>query len=159
MPIAVGSTAPDFTLKTMTPEGLADVRLSDHRGKDTVVLLFFPGAFTSVCTTELCDVTSGLGSYQALNAVVYGISVDSAFAQSGWAKANQIEVPLLSDYRREVVAAYDVVLPDLAGLGPSATRAVFVIDKEGVIRYAEQTENPGVQPNFDALLEAVRAVA
>lgn len=159
MPIAVGSTAPDFTLKTLTAEGFADVRLSDHRGKDTVVLLFFPGAFTSVCTTELCDVTSGLGAYQALNAVVYGISVDSAFAQNGWAKANQIEVPLLSDYRREVVAAYDVVLPDLVGLGPSATRAVFVIDKEGVVRYAEQTENPGVQPNFDALLEAVRAVA
>lgn len=159
MPIPVGSTAPDFTLKTMTSEGMADVRLADHRGKETVVLLFFPGAFTSVCTTELCDVTSGLGAYKDLNAVVYGISVDSAFAQNGWAKANQIAVTLLSDYRREVVAAYDVVWPDLAGLGPSAARAVFVIDKEGVVRYVEQTENPGIQPNFDALLDAVRAVA
>lgn len=159
MPIPVGTTAPDFTLKRMTDSGFAEVKLSDHRGKEPVVLLFFPAAFSSVCTEELCDVSNGLGAYKGLDAAVYGISTDSAFAQNAWAKAAKIDVPLLSDFRREVIAAYDVVWPDLAGLGPSAARAVFVIDREGVVRYAEQTENPGVLPNLEALLEAVHAVA
>ena len=81
MPIAVGSKAPDFTLKTKTAEGLKDIKLSDNFGKKQTVLLFFPLAYTSVCTDELCDVSNGLSGYTSLGADVIGISVDSPFAQ------------------------------------------------------------------------------
>jgi len=155
MPIAVGSKAPDFTLKTKTADGLKDVKLSDNFGKKQTVLLFFPLAFTSVCTQEMCDITSGLGQYTAVDAQVYGISVDSPFAQEAWAKQNKIEVPLLSDLNRQVVKAYDVVFPMLAGVGDTAARAAFVIGKDGVIKYAEQTPTPKDLPNFTAVKAAL----
>lgn len=155
MALQTGVQAPDFTLKTKTAEGLVDVKLSDNFGKKNTVLLFFPGAFTGVCTQELCDVSSGLGAYQELEAEVYGISCDSAFAQEAWAKANGIGVTLLSDYAHKVVAAYDVVLPDLVGLGPSSKRAAFVIDKAGVIRYSEETPTPLEMPSFDKVKETL----
>jgi peroxiredoxin len=151
MPLAVGTKAPDFTLKTKTAEGLVDVRLSDSFGKRPTVLLFFPAAFTGGCTKELTACSRGIGEPLDESAAVYGISADSAFAQAAWAAKEGITVTLLSDYKREVIQAYDVVHPDLSGLGPSAARAVFVIDKEGVIRHAEQTEAPSVMPDFDAI--------
>ena len=86
MPISVGTSAPDFTLKSKAADGLKDVKLSDNFGKKNTVLLFFPLAFTGVCTQELCDITAGLSQYAALNADVIGISVDSPFAQEAWAK-------------------------------------------------------------------------
>ncbi len=89
-PLPIGSKAPDFTLKTTTAEGLKDVKLSDNFGKKQTLLLFFPLAFTGTCTQEMCDVTAGLGEYSGLNAEVYGISVDSPFAQAAWAKQNKI---------------------------------------------------------------------
>lgn len=140
----------------MTSEGLADVTLSSFRGQ-TVVLLFFPAAFTGVCTTEFCDLSAGIGRYQSLNAVVLGISCDTPFAQAAWAKQNNITIPLLSDYDHSVTEAFDVVLPDLAGLGPACKRAAFVIDRDGVVLYGEETENPGVLPNFEAVLAAVES--
>src|SRR5687768_1584544 len=97
MPIAVGSKAPDFTLKTKTADGPKDVKLSDSFGKKQTVLLFFPAAFTGVCTTEMCDQTNGLAEYEKLGAQVYGISVDNAFSQEAWAKQNKIGITLLSD--------------------------------------------------------------
>lgn len=157
MPIQPGTPAPDFTLKTKGPEGLRDVRLSDERGKRNVVLLFFPAAFTGVCTQELCDATQ-FGEFHREDAVVYGISTDTPWAQEHWAKVHGIGVTLLSDYRREVVAAYDCVWPDLAGLGPSAARASFVVDKEGIVRYAEQTPAPSDAPNFEAIRAALAAL-
>lgn len=154
MPLPTGTPAPDFTLKTMGSDGLADLRLSDYRGKN-VVLLFFPAAFTGVCTQEFCDVSNGVAFDPGPDTVVIGISGDSAFAQHAWAQANGIKTPLASDYSKEVARAYDVLLPDLAGMGPAAARAAFVIDREGVIRYAEQTPTPLELPNFGAIKDAL----
>jgi len=155
MPLAVGSRAPDFTLKSKTPEGLVDVKLSSHLGAKPVVLLFFPLAYTSVCTQELCDQTSGLGDYEKLGAAVYGISVDSPFAQEAWARASRIGITLLSDLNKEVTKAYGVLFPMLAGIGDTAARAAFVIGKDGVILYAEQTPTPKDLPNFAAIKAAL----
>ena len=116
MPISVGSAAPQFTLKSKTDSGLIDVQPLQESAGRAVVLIFFPAAFTGVCTEEMCDLSSGFGAYQALNAAVYGISTDSPFAQEAWALQNRITIPLLSDYRHDVVKAYDVEFPDLAGL-------------------------------------------
>jgi glutaredoxin-dependent peroxiredoxin len=155
MALAVGTVAPDFALKSPTEEGFAEVRLSDFRGKKNVVLLFFPGAFTGVCTQEMCEMSSGLGAWEALDAAVFGVSADTGFAQNAWAKANDLKVPLLSDYARKTINDYDVVLDDLAGMGPSSQRAVFVIDKEGVIRYVEVTPTPATLPNMAAAKAAL----
>lgn len=151
MPLAVGTKAPDFTLKTKTADGLKDVKLSDYAGKQPVVILFFPLAYTGVCTQEMCDQTAGLGDYEKLGAAVLAISVDSPFAQEAWAKANNIKVTLLSDLNKTVIKAYDVVFPNLAGVGDTAARAAFVVGKDGVIKYAEQTPAPKDLPNFAAV--------
>jgi len=100
MPIAVGTKAPDFTLKTKTADGLKDIKLSDNFGKKQTVLLFFPLAFTGVCTQEMCDMTGGLDQYAALGAEVYAISVDSPFAQEAWATKHKIGLTILSDLTR-----------------------------------------------------------
>jgi glutaredoxin-dependent peroxiredoxin len=155
MPIPLGSKAPDFTLKTKTPDGLKDVTLSANFGKTQTVLVFFPLAYTGVCTQEMCDVSAGLDAYGAVNAQVYGISVDSPFAQEAWAKQNGIKVTLLSDLNKTVIKAYDVVFPMLAGVGDTAARAAFVIGKDGKVKYAEQTPTPKDLPNFAAVKAAL----
>ena len=155
MPIAVGSTAPDFTLKSKTAEGLVDVSLSANAGSKATVLLFFPLAFTGVCTKEFCDVTAGLAQYADLGADVIGISVDSPFAQEAWAKANKISITLASDLNKEVTKAYDVLFPMLAGVGDTSARAAFVIGADGLVKYAEQTASPTELPNFDAVKAAL----
>src|SRR5271155_5251373 len=149
MPLKIGTSAPDFTLKTKTAGGLEDVKLSDNFGKRNTVLLFFPLAFTGVCTQEMCDVSGGISSYESLNASVYGISVDSPFAQEAWSMQEKITIKLLSDLNKTVIKAYDVVFPMLAGVGDTAARAAFVIDKQGAIVYAEQTATPKDLPNFE----------
>ena len=154
MPLKAGSKAPDFTLKTKAADGLKDVKLSDLAGKQ-VVLLFFPLAYTGVCTQEMCDQTAGLDDYAKLGATVLAISVDSPFAQEAWAKANNIKVTLLSDLNKTVIKAYDVVFPMLAGVGDTAARSAFVIGKDGVIKYAEQTPTPKDLPNFAAVKAAL----
>jgi peroxiredoxin len=155
MPLATGSQAPDFTLKTKTADGLKDVKLSDNFGKKQTVLLFFPLAFTGVCTTELCETTAHLNDYAKLGAEVYGISVDSPFAQEAWATANKITVTLLSDLNKETTKAYGVLFPMLAGVGDTSARAAFVIGQDGVVKYAEQTATPKDLPNFAAVQAAL----
>ncbi len=155
MPIPIGSKAPDFTLKTAAPEGLKDVKLSDNFGKKQTVLLFFPLAFTGVCTQEMCDVSAGLEQYAGTGAEVYGISVDSPFAQAAWAKQSKITVTLLSDLNKQVAAAYGVVFPGLAGIGDTSARAAFVIGRDGVVKYAEQTATPKDLPDFAAVKAAL----
>jgi peroxiredoxin len=154
MAIPVGSQAPDFTLKSKTPAD-AEVKLSNNHGKKNTVLLFFPLAFTSVCTKEMCDITSGLGAFSSLNAEVIGISVDSPFAQAAWAQKEKITITLASDLNKTVTKAYDVVFPMLAGVGDTAARAAFVIDKNGVVQYSEQTPTPKDLPNFEAVKAAL----
>ena len=151
MPIAIGTQAPDFTLKSKTATGLVDVTLSANFGSKSTVLLFFPLAFTSVCTKELCDLTAGLNAYADLGATVIGVSVDSPFAQEAWAQKEKITITLASDLNKEVIKKYEVVFPLLAGIGDTAARAAFVIDKAGVVQYSEQTATPKDLPNFDAI--------
>ena len=151
MAIKVGTKAPDFTLKSKQASGLVDVKLSDNFGKKNTVLLFFPAAFTSVCTTEMCEITAGVAQYSSLNANVIGISVDNAFAQEAWAQKEKIGITLASDLNKEVTKKYDVVFPMLAGIGDTSARAAFVIDKNGVVQYSEQTPTPKDLPNFEAV--------
>jgi peroxiredoxin len=155
MPLKIGTNAPDFTLKTKNREGLSDVTLSQHYGKKNTVLLFFPLAFTGVCTQEMCDVSGGISAYESLNAAVYGISVDSPFAQEVWAQREKITFPLLSDLDKTVIKAYDIVFPGLAGIGDTAARAVFVIDKKGKIAHVEQTPSPQELPDFNKVKEVL----
>ena len=151
MPITVGSKAPDFTLKSKQASGLVDVKLSNNFGKKNTVLLFFPAAFTGVCTKEMCDISAGLNGYSGLNADVVAISVDTPFSQEAWAQKEKISITLASDLNKEVIKKYDVVFPMLAGVGDTAARAAFVIDKNGVVQYSEQTPTPKDLPNFDAV--------
>ena len=151
MPLKIGTSAPDFTLKTKTAHGLEDVKLSDNFGKRNTVLLFFPLAFTGVCTQEMCDVSGGISSYESLNAAVYGISIDSPFAQEAWAKKENIGITLASDLDKSVAFDYGTLIENLGGFGSASARAAFVIDKAGVIRYAEQTPTPKDLPDFKAI--------
>ena len=155
MAIPVGSKAPDFTLKSKQASGLVDVRLSNNFGKKNTVLLFFPAAFTSVCTQEMCDISGGLGAYAGLNADVIAISVDTPFAQEAWAQKEKITLTLASDLNKEVIKKYNVVFPMLAGVGDTAARAAFVIDKNGIIQYSEQTPTPKELPNFAKVKETL----
>lgn len=159
MPLSVGSKAPDFTLKSKSTGDLKDVTLSANFGKKNTVLLFFPLAYTGVCTQEMCDITAGLGGYSSLNADVIAISVDSPFAQEAWAKQEKIGLTIVSDLNKETTKAYDVLFPGLAGIGDTSARAAFVIDKNGVIQYAEQTATPKDLPNFDAVKAALAKCA
>ena len=151
MAIKAGSQAPDFTLKSKQAAGLVDVKLSNNFGKKNTVLLFFPAAFTGVCTKEFCDISQGLSAFTGSGADVIGISIDTPFAQEAWAQKEKITVTLASDLNKEVTKKYDVVFPMLAGVGDTAARAAFVIDKNGVVQYSEQTPTPKDLPNFDAV--------
>ena len=153
MALTIGTKAPAFTLKSKNATGLVDVAIP-AAGKSTV-LLFFPLAFTGVCTEEMCSVSQGLEAYTGLGADVIGISVDNPFAQEAWAKQSGIAITLVSDLNKEVTNAYGVLFKGIAGIGDSSARAAFVIDKAGVIQYAEQTPTPKDLPNFDAIKAAL----
>jgi peroxiredoxin len=155
MAIPVGTKAPDFSLKSKQAAGLVDIKLSNNFGKKSTVLLFFPAAFTSVCTKEMCDISAGLNAYSGLNAEVIGISIDTPFSQEAWAQKEKIQIPLASDLNKEVIKKYDVVFPMLVGIGDTAARAAFVIDKNGVVQYSEQTPTPKDLPNFDKVKETL----
>jgi peroxiredoxin len=155
MPIPTGTKAPDFNLKSKQASGLVDVKLSNNFGRKNTVLLFFPLAFTSVCTKEMCDLTAGFNAYKDLGADVIGVSVDSPFTQEAWAQKEKIGVTLASDLNKTTTRAYDVIFPMLAGVGDTSARAAFVIDKQGVVQYSEQTPTPKDLPNFDAIKAAL----
>ncbi len=159
MAISVGTKAPDFSLKSKQSSGLVDVKLSGNFGQKNTVLLFFPLAFTGTCTQEMCDITAGLNSYQKLNAEVIGVSVDSPFAQEAWAQKEKIGITLASDLNKKIAEAYGTLLPDLLGMGAVSARAAFVIDKQGVVQYSEQTPTPKDLPNFEAIQETLAKLA
>ena len=154
MPLTVGTKAPDFTLPTKMGEGPKQIKLSDNFGKKNTLLLFFPMAFTGTCTMEMCGVSMDLSAYGSLNATVYGISGDNPFAQEAWAQKEKITVPLLSDYEHKVAKTYDVAydsfLPQMnLGMGGVPKRAVFIIDRNGIIQYAESNDDARALPNFE----------
>ena len=157
MAISVGTKAPDFTLN-QERRGRLYISLSSNIGQKNTVILFFPLAFTGVCTTELCDVTAGLGQYSDLNADVIGISVDSPFAQEAWAQKENIGITLASDLNKKTAADYGVLLEDLGGFGATSARAAFVVDKDGVVQYSEQTPAVTDLPNFDAIKETLQGL-
>jgi peroxiredoxin len=155
-----GDTAPDFTVPHATAEDVDEFTLSDALGDGPVVLAFFPGAFTSVCTDEMCEFRDQLGDFEDLDASVYGVSVDGPFAQQAFAEENDLNFPLLSDFDGEVIEAYDVVLDSLVGIyGPVAERAVFVIDGDGEVTYRWVGEDPSFMPDIEEVQAAVEEAA
>ena len=153
MPLSVGTKAPDFTLPTKTTDGPRQITLSANFGKRNTVLAFFPMAFTSTCTTEMCGISSDLAAYAEMTAAVYGISGDNPFAQEAWARKEGIAVTLLSDYEHQVArmydADYDMFLPQIGlGMGGVAKRATYLIDRAGVIQYVDCNEDARVVPDF-----------
>lgn len=150
----VGSKAPEFTLPDTKRE---PVSLSDFKGKN-VVLAFFPGAFTGVCTAEACALRDSMAELNDMSAEVVGISVDSPFANTGFTERNALQFPLLSDYTRKVASEYGIILENFAGLEGYnvAKRSIFLIDGEGTVRYSWITDNPGVEPNYDEVKEELR---
>ena len=146
---SIGDMAPDFTL---TAQDKSSVTLSDMRGS-RVILAFYPAAFTGVCTKEMCSFSDGMVSLESSGARVLGISVDSPFSNAAFAEANGITFPLLSDVHREAVEAYGVALGDFVIPGYTvAQRSVFVVETDGSIGYAWVADNPGLEPDYDAVV-------
>jgi len=149
----VGQTAPDFTL---LDTGREAVSLSSFRGSK-VVLAFFPGAFTGVCTAEMCAFRDALSAFNDLGATVLGICVDSPFANGEFASKNALNFKILSDYSRSTVNAYGIPFENFAGMAGyvSSDRAVFVVDENGTVTYQWNAPNLGTEPNYDEVKAAV----
>lgn len=146
----IGDTAPEFTLKNTDKN---DVSLADYNGQ-AVILAFYPGAFTGVCDKEMCAFQDNLGKLNDSNAVVLGISVDSPWANAEFARKYNLEFDLLSDLNRDVVGSYDAAFVGLGGIDGyvCANRVVIVIDKNGIVQHRWVAENPGVEPDYDAVV-------
>ena len=152
MSIQVGDLIPEITLLHKNEEGVHKVNIAENHGKSRV-FLFFPAVGSGVCTAEMCQVTDDWSTYEDLDAEVYGISVDNPFAQELWAKQNGIKVPLLSDFNKEAInafdAKYDVWLPGKNDMKGVAKRSVFVFNREGKLIHSEILENAGDMPDFE----------
>lgn len=148
MKLSIGDKAPEFTLPSSDKEM---INLSDYKGKN-VVVLFFPLAFTGVCTAELCSVSGDLNAYAGLDAEVIGISVDSPFSLAHFKERENIDIMLLSDFNKEVSRAYGSLYEEFVfGMRGVSMRSAFIVDSDGKIRYHEVLENVENQPNFDAI--------
>jgi peroxiredoxin len=154
MSIEVGAKAPDFTLPNQDREA---VTLSEQLKTGPVVLAFFPAAFSSVCTAEMCTLRDSISELNTVGAKVLGISVDSFFALKAWADAEKLNFPLLSDFNKTVIGQYDVVNPDMIGLKNISKRAVFVIDRSGVVRHREVLEDARNEPDYAKIKKALAA--
>ncbi|MEE3038465.1 MAG: peroxiredoxin [Candidatus Thermoplasmatota archaeon] len=152
----IGQQAPEFTLKNTAKESIS---LSDYHGK-TVILAFYPGAFTGVCDKEMCAFQDNMAKLNDASATVVGISVDSPWANAEFARKYNLEFELLSDIDRKVVTAYDASFTGLGGIEGyvSANRVVIVVDKSGVIRHRWVAENPGVEPDYDAIVAVAESL-
>lgn len=156
MAIQTGQQAPEFTLRDSDKQ---EVKLGDYKGRN-VVLLFFPLAFTGVCTAELCSLRDNMTTYNNLDAQVLAISVDSLFTLDKFKKEQGFNFPLLSDFNKEVSAAYGSLYEnfvlDMKGV---SKRSAFVLDKEGVVRYAEVLEDAGKIPDFEKIQETLQSLS
>jgi peroxiredoxin len=155
MAVDVGAKAPDFTLYNQDHE---NVTLSDVLKKGPVVLAFLPGAFSGTCTAEMCNFRDSAGELGTLNAQVLGVSVDTFFALKAWSDANKFTFPLLSDFNKEVTPLYGVLNPDMIGLKNIAKRAIFVIDKSGVVRHREVVEDARNEPDYGKVKQALASL-
>ena len=154
--VNIGDTAPAFTLKTTDK---SDVSLSDFSGQN-IILAFYPGAFTGVCDKEMCAFQDNLAKLNQTNATVLGISVDSPWANAEFAQKYNLEFPLLSDLDRSVINSYDAAFVGLGGIEGyvCANRVVIVIDKNGIVQHRWVAENPGVEPDYDAVVSFVASL-
>tara|TARA_X000001036_G_scaffold279304_1_gene259433 strand:- start:61 stop:525 length:465 start_codon:yes stop_codon:yes gene_type:complete len=152
----IGNTAPSFTLKNTSRENIS---LADYAGK-SVILAFYPGAFTGVCDTEMCSLQDNLSKLNDSNTSVIGISVDSPWSNAEFAKKYNLKFELLSDLDRKVIEAYDAKFTGLGGIEgyESANRVVIIIDKEGIIRHRWVAENPGVEPDYDDITSIAQSL-
>jgi glutaredoxin-dependent peroxiredoxin len=155
MSIDVGAKAPDFALVNQDRE---TVRLSEVVKKGPVVLAFLPGAFSGTCTAEMCNFRDSSLDLNKTNAQVLGISTDTFFALKAWADQQKYDFPLLSDYNKEVIRQYDVVNPDMIGLKDIAKRAVFVIDRDRVVRHREVLDDARHEPDYGKVRETLAAI-
>jgi peroxiredoxin len=153
MALSVGDKAPDFSLPA--GPGPDRVTLSSFRGTDNVVVLFFPFAFSSVCTDEICQMVEDNSAWSELGAQILGVSVDSVFVVQKFAQETGAQFPILSDFNKEAIHAYDVVYEDFFGARGVGKRSAFVVGKDGLIKYAWVTEDAGVMPDFDAIRAVV----
>ncbi len=152
MAIQIGDKAPNFTLFSSDK---AQISLENYQGKN-VVLLFFPMAFTSVCTAELCSMRDDIALYNNLNAEILAISVDSPFTLAKFKEEQQLNFPLLSDFNKTVSAMYGTLYEEFVlGMKGVAKRSAFVIDKEGTVRYAQVLESAGDLPDFEAIKQTL----
>lgn len=155
MALQVGQPAPDFSLYNSEKN---KVNLSEQRGKN-VLLMFYPQAFTSFCTQQVCTTRDNMAQYEAANATVYGISVNSVFTQAKYKELEKLNFQLLSDFNREASRAYECIYEDwILDMKGVSKRAAFVIDAEGIIRYAEVLESPADQPNFEKIQEVLQGL-
>jgi peroxiredoxin len=152
MSVDVGAKAPDFTLPNQDRE---NVTLSDTLRNGPVVLAFFPAAFSSVCQQEMCTFRDSIGELNNAKAQVLGISTDTFFALKAWSDAQRLNFPLLSDYNKDVIRKYGVVNPDMIGLRDIAKRAVFVIDRNGVVKHREVLDDARNEPNYQKVKQAL----
>ncbi len=154
MSLQIGSQAPSFSLYASMKEKIS---LSDFSGKQNVLVLFFPQAFTGVCTKELCAVRDDISKYQHANAQVLAISVDSVFTLAKFKEEQGLNFPLLSDFNKEASTVYGSIYASFTDMGMKGVskRSAFIIDKEGVIQYAEVLESAGDVPNFEAINEVL----
>jgi peroxiredoxin len=155
MPVDVGSPAPDFTLMNQDRQ---PVSLRDLRGR-TLVLVFFPAAFSGTCTKELCTFRDSLARFNDADAQVLGISVDTFFALKAFHEQQKLGFPLLCDFNKEVIREYGVFNEDMIGLKGIAKRAVFVVDAAGIVRYREVLDDARNEPDYEKALDAARAAA
>lgn len=155
MAVEVGAKAPDFTLPNQDNQ---PVTLSALLANGPVVLAFMPAAFSSVCTTEMCTFRDSAAGLNKVSGTVLGITVDTFFALKAWGEQQKLTFPLLSDFNKEVIAKYDVVIPDLIGMKGLAKRAVFVIGRDGVVKHREVLDDARNEPDYGKVMAALAAL-
>ena len=154
--VEVGDNAPDFKLLDTERN---ERTLSEFSGKK-IVIAFYPGAFTSVCTQEMCALRDSMARFNDMDAEVVGISVNDPFSNKAFSDQNQLNFPLLSDYARVAVGDYGVAMENFAGMEgyTAAKRSIFIVNKEGVISYKWVSDDPGIEPDYSELAERLREI-
>ena len=154
--IKVGDKAPDFALPDTD---MKQRSLKEFMGQK-VVLAFFPGAFTSTCTKEMCEFRDSMARLTDLKAQIIGISVNDPFSNRGFVERNRLPFPVLSDYKRETIKNYGLELPNFAGLDgyTASKRSIFILDPEGVVKYVWVSDNPAVEPNYQEIQKALEEI-
>ena len=157
--VTIGERAPNFTAPLAGGNAYNDVEqftLSEAIGDGPIILAFYPAAFTSGCTKEMCAFRDSIGEFNALDAQVYGVSVDLPFAQNIWIQEHTLTFPMISDWNHEIIRKYNVILNDMYGMIESAERSVFIIDTDGVVTYRWIREDGN--PDFEELITELQTV-